>query len=175
MHSRTSNGCGRTPEVKESLISGMDLSEEDKTILQIIRFYMQSVTYPKALSWMAAFSIADMTFGPVHGPQIAVRALDVLQQVRLSRRSVFNFNSPTCPTCRQIITEHERRFMVALNCVKDGLAGQAQIEMIMLCEGNDVNRAIIAMDSLNALIQAFQRPDALLPDMPNARTVQRTL
>jgi hypothetical protein len=42
--------------------------------------------------------------------------------------------------------------MVALECAKAGLTGRANMELIMLCEGNDVLPVRQAMDRLNALI-----------------------
>ncbi len=157
MKSRITEDCGRLMGQKDIHLEDLRLDTGYYTILQLIRLYMQSVSHPQSMAWIAALTNADEAFGRIYGPQIASRTLEVLQHMRLSRRSMFSFNSPTCPSCCQIVTEHERRFMVALECAKAGLTGRANMELIMLCEGNDVWPVRQAMDCLNALIA-----DALL-------------
>lgn len=141
---------------KDSLLKELDLSCAYQPVLQILRLYLQSVAEPGSLAWMAALAGAEEAYDRTYGPQIAVRVLTVMQRVRVSRRSVFDFNSPVCPTCSQIVSEHERRFMIALDCAGDGRLGQAQMELIMLCEGNDVDEALSAMDDLNRVIAEFE-------------------
>jgi hypothetical protein len=148
---------------KDSHLTDLNMPFSYLAILQIARLYMQSVAHPPSMAWMAALSGADETFDEIFGPQVAARTLETLQKVRLSRRSLFNFNSPTCPSCCQFVTEHERRFMAAIDCVRSGATGQAKIELIMLCEGNDVVPALDAMDRLNNLIAAFLSSGARAP------------
>lgn len=155
MKSRTVAECGRKVSEKDSHLSEFDMSFSYLAILQITRLYIQSIANPSSLAWMQALADADQIFNSTYGPQIAARALNALQEVRMSRRSMFNFNSPTCPSCCEIVTEHERRFMTALDCVRAGAIGQAKIELIMLCEGNDVIPALDAMSRLNSLIVEF--------------------
>ncbi|NNV96023.1 hypothetical protein GTF97_18685 [Roseobacter sp. HKCCD8767] len=40
--------------------------------------------------------------------------------------------------CSALLTEHERRFMAALTAVRYGRSGHARLELMMLCEGNDI-------------------------------------
>ncbi len=147
--------CGRKIDPKDSHLSDLDMSANDGAVLQIMRLYMQSVSHPPSMAWMAALSGADTAFGRTFGPQIAARTLEALQRVRVSRKSVFHFNSPACPCCSQIVTEHERRFMRALECANAGALGQAKMELIMLCEGNNVIPALDAMERLNQTIADF--------------------
>ena len=161
MKNRTLTECGRKMDEKDSHLSDLNMSPNYQSILQIMRLYMQSVSHPSSMAWMAALSGAETAFGPTSGPQIAARTLEVLQQVRMSRKSVFRFNSPTCPCCCQIVTEHERRFMLALDSTNSGAA--AKMELIMLCEGNDVTLALNAMNHLNQLIAEFLASDTQTP------------
>jgi|GEM_PF-1871629 len=161
MKNRTLTECGRKMDEKDSHLSDLNMSPNYQSILQIMRLYMQSVSHPSSMAWMAALSGAETAFGPTSGPQIAARTLEVLQQVRMSRKSVFRFNSPTCPCCCQIVTEHERRFMLALDSTNSGAA--AKMELIMLCEGNDVTLALNAINHLNQLIAEFLTSDTQTP------------
>ena len=161
MKNRTLTECGRKMDEKDSHLSDLNMSPNYQSILQIMRLYMQSVSHPSSMAWMAALSGAETAFGPTSGPQIAARTLEVLQQVRMSRKSVFRFNSPTCPCCCQIVTEPERRFMLALDSTNSGAA--AKMELIMLCEGNDVTLALNAMNCLNQLIAEFLASDMQTP------------
>jgi len=156
MKSRIDTGCRRKMDEKDSRLSNLNLCATDQPVLQIMRLYMQSASHPQSMAWMIALSGSEDTFGPVYGPQISCRTLDALQRVRLSRRSPFSFNSPACPTCCQIITEHERRFMTALRYVRANLHGQAQMELIMLCEGNDVDKAANALVRLATTLADYE-------------------
>ncbi len=160
MNNRTSSDCGRKMEDKDSKLTDLGLGTDFQVILRIVRHFMQSVSHPVCLGWMAALADADHAFGPVLGPQIASSTLEVLHHMRLSRRSVFSFNSPSCPSCRNIVTEHERRLMTALVCDSAGMSGQTHMQLIMLCEGNDVTHVAAAMTRLNSLISALQQPNA---------------
>lgn len=137
---------------KDAHLNDLDMLPADQMVLQIARLYMQSVAQPASMAWMAALTGATEAFTIAHGPQIAVRTLEALQSVRMSRRSMFQFNSPTCPCCSQIVTEHERRFMAALRCARSGEPGHAKLELMMLCEGNDTDPALDAMERLNTQI-----------------------
>ncbi|MCF2905404.1 hypothetical protein L0666_10410 [Octadecabacter sp. CECT 8868] len=163
MKNRTVAECGRKMHEKDSHLSDLDMPFSHMAVLQIMRLCMQSVAHPPSMAWMAVLPGADEAFGTTYGPQIAARTLETLQAVRLSRRSLFGFNSPTCPSCCQIVTEHERRFMTALECVRIGATGQAKLELIMLCEGNDVTPALNAIDYLNRLIVDFLCTDLQAP------------
>jgi hypothetical protein len=159
MKSRTQTECGKAWGVKDGKLSDLQLPHSHEPILQIIRFYMQSVAQPHSQSWMAALTISDAAYDPIFGPQIAARALQTLQSVRLSRRSPFNFNAPACPSCSRMVTEHERRFMSALDSVRSGAIGQARAELMMLCEGNAIDLALEIMQNLNDVIATFIAQD----------------
>ncbi|SMX30872.1 hypothetical protein [Octadecabacter ascidiaceicola] len=171
MKSQTSAECGRKMTEKDSFLSDLDMPLSYLAVLQIMRLFIQSVSHPPSMAWMAALSGADETFDATYGPQIASRTLEALQMVRMSRRSLFHFNSPSCPSCCQIVTEHERRFMRALDNIHNGSTGQARMELIMLCEGNDVAPALDAMERLSQLIQASQLSNTQSFESPD--TIER--
>lgn len=165
MKSRIETTCGRQIDGKDTFLSELDLPHIYEPILQIMRFYMQSFLHPDSQSWTRAMAVSEEAFGDINGPQIAVRTLKALQNVRYSRRSPFNFNSPDCPSCSGILTEHERRFIVTLKCINSKLSGSARMEILMLCEGNEVDHVLTEMENLNHLMLTM----CTSPSSPSAR------
>ncbi|MBF9052520.1 hypothetical protein GTA62_21165 [Roseobacter sp. HKCCD9010] len=150
--------CGRTPDPKDCYVSELGLTLEAELALTVARLFFQSFASPNSNAWVAAMAEAEARFGYRDGPIIAARILATLQVIRRARKSVFMFNSPTCPGCAGIATEHERRLMGALVNVRRGEMGHARLEIMMLCEGNRVE---IVLSALIALARAL---DGELPE-----------
>lgn len=142
------HACGRTADEKDRLVHDLNLTLEEQITLTVARLFFQSFSTPEGYTWLAAMAEAEARFGYVDGPLIAARLLAALQVIRRSRRSTFMFNSPTCPGCAAIATEHERRLMTALSCIRRGDKGTARVEVIMLCEGHRTEMVLSALDAL---------------------------
>ena len=140
--------CGRVPDAKDSTLSSLGLALEEEITLTIARLYFQSFCTPEGMTWIAAMAEAEARFGPEQGPRVAARCLAALQAIRGARRSVFMFNNPWCPSCAAIATEHERRLIVAIAALRRGDESKAQVEMMMLCEGNSSDRVLAALAAL---------------------------
>jgi len=155
--------CNRLPLPKETLRSDAGFDDVEDNILTLARFYFQTFAVPHSQSWIGALDMAEAVFGETIGPMVAMRLLDALRGVRYARKSVYCFNSPTCEGCAAVVTEHERRFMAAFRGVRTGQMGQAQTEMMMLCEGNDITQAIGAMTRLAMLVPRPETPNCTAP------------
>jgi hypothetical protein len=142
----------REPQVREISrnAAGFDVAED--TLLTIARSFFQSYAIPESQSWMSGYDIAEAAFGAETGSMIATRMFSALRAVRHSRRSVFCFNSPTCQCCAQVVTEHERRLMQALQSIRCNQMGRAQAELMMLCEGNSVSQVIGTLVQLSMVL-----------------------
>ena len=92
---------------------------------------------------MYAMDVARQACGD-QGAGFAMKVFEAMKAVRTTRKSTFTFSSPTCPGCSEILTEHERRMLLALAAIRVGKIGVAQLELMMLCEGNDVGHVIEA-------------------------------
>ncbi|MEO9821252.1 MAG: hypothetical protein ABJ370_20885 [Paracoccaceae bacterium] len=79
----------------------------------------------------------------------------MLQSIKISRKSGFTFSNSDCPDCACILSEHERRLMIAIASVRRGRLEHARIELMMLCEGNDT---LEVMDWLEELALALPMP-----------------
>jgi len=155
--------CCRAPVSKEILRYNVGLDHDEDMLLTLARFYFESFAVPDTHSWMRGIDEAALHFGDDKGAIVAQRLLFALQSMRFARRSVFNFNNPTCEGCSSIVTEHERRLMAAIQGVRLGWQSIVKTELMMLCEGNDT--AIVE--------QSFVKLAAALPAVPTAHKIHR--
>ncbi|MEM8536769.1 MAG: hypothetical protein AAGF56_02795 [Pseudomonadota bacterium] len=142
----------RDPGMKEIARSSAGFDDDEDAILTVARCFFHNFAMPDSQSWMAGFDLADAAFGDTQGPVVGARVFAALRAVRLSRRSVFCFNSPCCPCCAEVVSEHERRFMRALQAVRRGHPGAVHTELMMLCEGNDTAHVVTALDHLSSCL-----------------------
>lgn len=140
--------CGRVATAKDRPIHLLGLDPAERALLGIARLMFQTFSPADVGDWIAALTRAEAAFGPAQGAMIFARLARLLQCMRQSRRSVFLFNNPACPGCAAIVTEHERRLMLALVAARQGQAARAAIEVMMLCEGNEIDRVLAALDDL---------------------------
>ena len=161
--------CGRQPDPKDCYLSSLNLTLEEQIALTIVRYFFHSFAVPQSNAWITAMAEAEARFGYHEGPVIAARLLALLQVIRRARRSVFMFNSPTCPGCAAIATEHERRLMTALSAQRRGDVGTARLEVMMLCEGNRVDTVLCGLAWLG------QALDGHLPKSPDRTSMSRSL
>ncbi|WP_461425888.1 hypothetical protein [Gymnodinialimonas sp.] len=136
--------CGRKLDPKEILVADAGLDRDEVAILTLTRFYFQSFAVPQTHAWIGALEHTQAHFGEAHGLLVAGRVLGAIKVMRSTRRSVFCFNSPTCPGCAAILTEHERRMIRSLAALRCGRDGLARTELMMLCEGNDTDDVLAA-------------------------------
>lgn len=144
--------CNRVLQSKEIMRCDADLDTIESHLLTIARFYFQSFAVPESHSWIGALEQSEAAFGDIKGPLVGTRLLCALMAVRQARQSVYCFNSPTCPDCAAIVTEHERRFMTAIQAMRAGRKGQAKTELMMLCEGNETNPSLEALTRLVSVL-----------------------
>lgn len=144
--------CGREPDEKGCYVNELLLTERETTVLAIARQYFLSFAQPESQAWMAAVATAETEFGVEAGARIAARILGMVQAIRRARSSVFMYNSADCPGCATIATEQERRMMTALAALSRGSESRAQLELMLLCEGNQLDDTIAAMRRLSGAI-----------------------
>lgn len=144
--------CGRQPDPKDCYLTDLHLTLEEQIALTVARLFFRSFAVRESDAWVAAMAEAEARFGYRDGPIVAARLLAAIQAIRRSRTSVFRFNSPICPVCAAIATEHERRMMRALSAIRRGEAATARGEIIMLCEGKGADRVLKALAALGRVL-----------------------
>ncbi|MEM6759027.1 MAG: hypothetical protein AAF601_06065 [Pseudomonadota bacterium] len=158
MHRNTkSNPCDRTLHPNESLVADAGFDEIELACLDISRLYFSTFAEPGGQSWMRAIDRAEYVFDHQSGASIASLVLKVIQAIRRSRRSSFQFSNPDCAGCARILTEHERRLIVAISAMRRGRAERAQVELMMLCEGNDTQAVMMWLTELKLALPKVGR------------------
>lgn len=84
--------CERSLEPNEMLLAEACFDDVEKNILAIARYFFQSFAALQSQGWMAAFDLAEVTFGDLGGALIATRLSTTMRTVRHSRRSFFLFS-----------------------------------------------------------------------------------
>jgi len=145
---KNANSCGREPGEKECTLVSLGLDRIEAQLLAIARHIFQSFATPGTQGWLNGLGRAEYAFC-FDGPQLFARVVEVLQAVRMSRTSCFIFNSPMCPCCANVVTEHERRLILALAAMRRGQIGRVRTELMMLCEGAETGAVIHALMTLS--------------------------
>lgn len=154
--------CGRREQRLRNKECGLDdlpFVQSERAVLTMARLYFQTFVDPRSMAWARALTDADACFSPRDHPLVAAQVLAVVQAMRLSRRSCFQFNNPTCPCCSAIVTEHERRLILTLHAMRRGDNSRAQLEMMMLCEGNRTDAVLHCMAELARTLDQIDGTD----------------
>lgn len=150
MSESRSKCCSDEMFLRDGGNSTTTISDTEHTVLQIARCYFQSFAVPQGQAWLYATSVAEYGFASAQAPMIAARVLDMVQGMRVSRRSNFQFSNPFCAHCSQIVTPHERLMMLCLAAYRAGRKDQAEAHALLLCEGNPMERFLIETQTLAA-------------------------
>lgn len=140
--------CRRLVSDREIPVAEAGFDSLELSVLAISRFYFQSFAIPESQMWMRALEVARDCFGEARGGELGNLVLDMVQAMRLSRRSGFRFSNPGCACCSQILSENERQMMGVFIAVRHGLLSQAHAHAMILCEGNDTVEFLAAMTDL---------------------------
>lgn len=140
--------CRRGLGPKECTAANVRADDAEIATLQIARYFLIAFTSPQSQAWMKAIDAGETLFDLRNGPVIASLTCKVLQAIRRARRSGFAFNTPDCPGCSSILTEHERRMITALIALREQRLERAELELMMLCEGNDTAAVALWMREL---------------------------
>ena len=148
----STRNCPRQLQTREIARSCAGFDPVESTLLTLVRFFAESFAMPQTQSWLRSIDYAAHYFGSDKGAVITQRLLFALQAMRETRRSEFNFSTPSCEVCSEIVTEHERRFMAAIRNVRRGRASPMVTELMFLCEGNDTRKLIECINNLCAAL-----------------------
>ena len=127
---------------------------DECVILHIARYYCFSYMKGSGRYWEDAIDRAVSAFGEKQGAVVAVSVLNVLRNMRASRKTVFNFQNPYCAACSAKLTRSERSLIRTLQCVRNGDKTGATVEAMILCEGNDSEPMMQAIRRLAELMRA---------------------
>ncbi len=147
-HPSARTTCDRQLTPKETTLTQIGADDVEATCLKIARYFFSNFTNPHSHDWMQALSAGEDYFDHQNGPIIATLITKTIQAIRVSRRSCLVYNSPDCPDCSQILTEHERHIVAALIAMRQHRLERAQLELMLLCEGNDTAKVTMWLREL---------------------------
>ncbi|WP_421703708.1 hypothetical protein [Aliiroseovarius sp.] len=144
----TDHPCSAPDHGNDLPVAGAGLDRSELQVLTVLRYFLQSFTYPASQAWMTAFQVAGRHFPAEQSANLALAALDMVQAMRVARREGFRFSNPECPGCRQVMSGDERQLMGALAAARRGQRSRAHTHALILCEGNDVQPFLEATNIL---------------------------
>ncbi|MEM9058906.1 MAG: hypothetical protein AAGD13_00460 [Pseudomonadota bacterium] len=151
----TSNrtGCHRHSAFgKEMQVADAHLDIGEVAILEMARHLFQGFAKPECHGWMRAFQRAEEIFPPEIAADVAWKTLKLIQGMRISRRSCFQFSSPNCPDCAKVLTEHERQLLGVLVASRCRQMSEARTHAMLLCEGNQTDSLLGAAKDLSDVL-----------------------
>lgn len=129
----------------------------EKYVLQIARHFMQSFAVPESQGWIRAFGAAHECYPDETAPNFAIAVFALLQNLRATRGSGFQFCNPDCARCAAHLSEDERRLMEVVIAVGQGKRSDAHAAALILCEGTAPDGLFAAADYLCCLIADHHR------------------
>jgi len=152
--------CPRVLTDKEQYVVTAKFGTDELAILAIARYYFQTFAVPASQAWIPATDLARHAFGALKGPRVAAAVLDMLREMRISRRSTFQFSNPECQVCADVLTENERQLMGVFRGLRNSMQSEAYVNALLLCEGNEINPLLGAAGVLvNALSERIEATD----------------
>ena len=130
-------GCGNHPPGKgECYVSDIKLDALELDCLALARTILLFMADPSSALRRVDVQDAAEVFGAENSNDIICAMTDLFGSIHLIRKSPFVFSNPHCLNCRKILTENERRIMLALAAMRRGRLSKVAAHVMLVCEGN---------------------------------------
>lgn len=139
------------PDAASGRADGFTIAQLDtfeREVLNIARRFFEAFARPESHAWMDAFREAEQAFPAPFGASIAHAVLIAINELRASRRSVFQFERSGSASGARVLTDGERYFICVLHHIRRGNWASARAHALFLCEGNDASRLLAASERL---------------------------
>jgi len=127
-------------------VSDANFSDNEIAFLEIARLFFLSFSTPNTHAWEHAIHHGKLRYGECKGQLFALGVLEVINEMRRSRKHIFKFSNPTCPCCINKLSDHERLLMDIISLRRTQNHTAANISALILCEGNCPKKLYIATD-----------------------------
>ena len=136
-HHGYARGCGnQRPGKRECYVADVDLDPVEHNCLRLARTILLFMGDPSSPLRRVDVQDAAEVFGGPGSKDIITAMTDLFSAIHLIRKSPFIFSNPHCINCREILTENERRVMLALAATRRGKRSAAAAHVMLICEGN---------------------------------------
>lgn len=143
-----SKNCAAGQHGGDVPIDTLALDAFDLAFLAAARFFCLSFSGLDRAAWVKAILGAENFFPGPASAETMRRALGVVQDMRLARKSSLRFSNPRCRCCAEMVTQDERYLVQLVQALRAGRTSQAASSAMLLCEGNDVTRVMAAAQAL---------------------------
>ncbi len=138
----------------DSSLEELDLDATEYGFLTAARFFFVSFAEPNSSVWLSTIISSNCFFyGPNHAEAMR-RAVKMVHEMRISRRSMLRFSNPRCQGCSRVITEPERHMMQLLKHARRGQNSRMASSAMLLCEGNPIEGLMQATRELCEMLPA---------------------
>lgn len=134
---------------KGQLIIETNLGLDELKLLQICRYYFSCYSQNQHPDPEITLELCIEKFGNKHSIEIAMSLLNVLSNMRRSRKSTFQYNSSKCKKCKSRISECERLLLYTIQFRRLGNKQSSYISSMILCEGYETDSFLKSIDILN--------------------------
>mgnify|MGYP000321365439 CR=1 FL=1 len=133
-----SRRCGQgDPKGRDVLLRKLNLDDFEFAILSAARHFFASFASPADSFWVNAFLRAESFFPGDASVETMRLVLNMVQQIRMSRRSTLRFSNPHCEYCTPFATEEERYLIQMLQTTRRGDLSTLYMSSMLLCEGHN--------------------------------------
>ena len=143
-----------------SKISEYNFDKFELSILRVARLLFESNEDPNAQTWKSAFLTAEQNFSSPFGASIAhiiSISIDFISNGRTRKFSYIKENNSSALT---LITDEERYFLMALKSIRKNNVSKANSYAVMLCEGPQINKFLLAMEGIAIITGDIQKKAA---------------
>lgn len=147
--SQSSQHSHAVPLGKDSLVSDHGFDVVELRFLALSRRLFEAMSMQEQDIWAAAYRLAEVQHG-ANGPErILSYTIDVIEALRALRSAPFTYSRDGCKQCRKLLSQEERLMMATLHDLRRGKRSRAYGHAMLLCEGRDPARLLVAMEMLD--------------------------
>jgi len=147
--SHSSHHSHAVPQDKDSLVKDHGFDVVELRFLALSRRLFEAMSMQEQDIWATACRLAEVQHG-ANGPErVLSYTIDVIEALRALRSSPFTYSRDGCKQCRKLLSQEERLMMATLHDLRRGKRSRAYGHAMLLCEGRDPVRLLVAMEMLD--------------------------
>lgn len=141
------------PHLKHALVADQGFDSQELAFLALCRRLFEAMVTRDQAAWARVYRLAERQNGRAQSEPILRYTKYVVEAMRQSRASVFNYSKDSCLGCRKAITPEERLLVQCFHAIRRGHRSRAAAAAMMLCEGNDSARLFVSLEMLDFALQ----------------------
>ena len=145
-----------------SRISDYNFDKFELNVLRVARLLFQSNEDPYAQTWKSAFLMAEQNFSSPFGASIAHIISISIDFMSNGRTRNFCYIRENNSSALNLITDEERYFLMALKSVRKNSTSKANCYAVMLCEGPQINKFVLAMEGIAIITGNIQKKSSAI-------------